>query len=89
MAQLVERPLLTPKVHGSNSAISKFYIEHLLTVDCIENMKIQEKEAGNSPFKITCFSDELSRLERQVSNSKDKWRYIDRSFLIEDTDTPT
>ena len=47
VAQLVEQSLLIPEVHGSNPVIHKIYIEHLFTVNCIEN---REKEAGNGPL---------------------------------------
>ena len=50
VAQLVEQLLLTPVVRGSNIVISKFYIEHLLTLNCIEKTKIKKKEAGDGLF---------------------------------------
>ena len=44
MAQLVERLLLIPEVHGSTPVIGKIYIEHLfvyfLIINCIEKTKI-------------------------------------------------
>ena len=50
VAQLAERLLLIPEVHGSIPVIGKIYIEHLFTVNCIEKTKIKKKEAGNGPF---------------------------------------
>ena len=52
VAHLVEWLLPQPEVHGSKPAISKIYIEYLLTVSCefVEKMKIKEKEVGNGPF---------------------------------------
>ena len=47
VAQLVEQSLLIPEVHGSNPVIHKIYIEHLFTVNCIEN---RETEACNGPL---------------------------------------
>ena len=49
VAQLVERSLLIPEVHGSNPVIGKIYIKHF-TVNCIEKTKIKKKQAGNGPF---------------------------------------
>ena len=50
VAQLAERSLPTPEIHGSNPAIGKFYslstVSHLFWKD--EN---KEKDAGNGPFK--------------------------------------
>ena len=43
VAQLVERSLPIPEVHGLNPVISKIYIEHLFTVNCIEKTKIKKK----------------------------------------------
>ena len=39
-------------VRGSNLVVSKNFIEHLLTVNCIEKTNIK-KEAGNGPFLKT------------------------------------
>ena len=47
---LVERSHWIIEVRGSNQVIGKIYIEHLLTVNCIEKTKIKKKEAGNDPF---------------------------------------
>ena len=51
VAQLVERLLPIPEVQGSNPVIGKIYIEHLLTVNCIEKTEIKKKEAGNGSLK--------------------------------------
>ena len=51
MAQLVERSLKTSEVTGLNTAISKFYIEHLFTVNHVEKMKIKKRETENGLFK--------------------------------------
>ena len=50
VAQLVERLLLTPEVHGSNQITGKFYIKHLFTVNTIENAKITKKRPGMAHF---------------------------------------
>ena len=50
VAQLVERSLPIPKVHGLNPVISKIYIEHLFTVNCIEKTKIKEKRGREWPI---------------------------------------
>ena len=43
VAQLVERLLPIPQVHGSNPVISKkLYIEHLFTVNYIEKTKMKK-----------------------------------------------
>ena len=56
VAQLVEQSLPTPEVRSSNPVIGKIYIEHLLsTVLKFEKTKIEEKEAGNGPFKKQYF----------------------------------
>ena len=51
VAQLVEQSLPIPEVQGSNPVIGKIYIEHLLTVNCIEKTEIKKKEAGNGSLK--------------------------------------
>ena len=48
VAQL-EQLLPTSVVRSSNPVISKFYIEHLCTVNCVEKTKIKK----NGPLKIT------------------------------------
>ena len=50
MAELVEQLLLILEVRGLNPYILKIYIEHLFSVNCIEQTKINKKEAGNGPF---------------------------------------
>ena len=52
VAQLVERSLPMPEVHSLNPVIGKIYIEHLFTVNCIENNKNKENETKNWPFLI-------------------------------------
>ena len=44
VAQLVERSLPIPEV------ISKIYIEHLFTVNCVEKTKINKKRLGMAYF---------------------------------------
>ena len=51
VAQLVERSLLIPEVHGSNPVIGKIYIEHLFTVNSIEKTKIKKKRPGMAHLK--------------------------------------
>ena len=51
VAQLVERSPPTPEIRSSYPVIGKTFIEHLLTVNCVEKTKIKKKEAGNSPLK--------------------------------------
>ena len=51
MAQLAERLVLIPEVHGSNSVIAEFLSDNVFTVNCIEKMKQRKKEAGNGPLK--------------------------------------
>ena len=50
LAQLVERALSISEVCSLNPVIGKIYIEHLLTVICIEESKIKKKDAGNGHF---------------------------------------
>ena len=50
VAQLVERLLAIPEVRGSNPVIDKTYIEHLLTVNCIEKTKIKKTRSGMVHF---------------------------------------
>ena len=50
VAQLVERSLPIPEVHGSNPVLDKICIENLFTVNCIEKTKIRKKETGNGSF---------------------------------------
>ena len=51
VAQLVELLLPNTEVRSLNQAIGKIFIEHLFTVNCIENTKIKKKEAGNGPLQ--------------------------------------
>ena len=51
VAQLVEWLLLAPEDRGSNTVISKFWIEHLFIVNYVEKTKIKQKEADNGPLK--------------------------------------
>ena len=53
MAQLVEQSLPTPEVHSSNPVIGKIYIEHWLTVNCIEKAKINKKRSVMAQFFFT------------------------------------
>ena len=57
MAQLVELSILIPEVRGSNPVISKIYIQHLFTVNCIQKdeNKEREREPRNGPFKENKF----------------------------------
>ena len=42
LAQLVERSLPTPQVHGSNPVVGNLlYVEYLFTINCIEKTKIK------------------------------------------------
>ena len=50
VAQLVERSLPIPEVHGLNPVISKIYIEHLFTVNCIEKTKINKNGPAMALF---------------------------------------
>ena len=50
MAQLVERLLPIPEVRNSNPVIGNIYIEHLFTINCIENIKINKKRPGMANF---------------------------------------
>ena len=50
VAQLVEWSLLIPEVRSSNPVIGKIYIEHLFTINCIENTKINKKRLGMAHF---------------------------------------
>ena len=52
MAQLVERSLPNPEVSGSNPSMANFYIEHLVTVNCIEKAKLTKKRVGMAIFEI-------------------------------------
>ena len=51
MTQLVEQPLLTPKIRGSNPVIAKIYVVRLLsTVLKFEKTKMKEIDVGNGSF---------------------------------------
>ena len=50
VAQLVEWLLPLPEVCGLNPVIGKIYIEHLFTINCIENTKINKKRLGMAHF---------------------------------------
>ena len=51
VAQLVERLLPIPEVHGSNPVIGKnLYLT--ITVNCIEKSKIKKKRPGMAHLKI-------------------------------------
>ena len=52
VAQLVERSLPIPEVHGSNPVIRK-NLYRTFTVNCIEKTKIKKKTPKMSLFKIT------------------------------------
>ena len=52
VAQLVEWSLLIPEVGGSNPSMANFYIEHLVTVNCIEKAKLTKKRVGLAIFEI-------------------------------------
>ena len=75
MAQLIERSLPTPEVHGSNPVIGKpnnIYI--LYAVNCIEKTKIKKQVAGNSPFlkKWKTYLLDLTKLNR-ISEARSSW----------------
>ena len=50
VAQLVERSIPTPEIHGSNAVIGKMYMYLLPTVDIEKDEK--KKEAVNGSLKI-------------------------------------
>ena len=50
MAKLAEQSL--PILGGSKPVIGKIYIEHLLTVNCIEKTKIKKNMPGMAHFLI-------------------------------------
>ena len=54
VAQLAERSLPITRGLRFESRHRQFFIEHLLTVNCIEKTKRKEKKAGKGPcfFKI-------------------------------------
>ena len=58
MAQLVERSLLIPEVCDLNPVIGKNVLA--LSDNCIERMKINEKEAGNGPIFLKKLSSSNS-----------------------------
>ena len=74
VVQLVEQWLLTPEGRGSNPVIDNFYIDHLITVNCIEKTKIKKKEAGNGPFFRTMFhiSSVVESLLKSIQPKKSK-----------------
>ena len=51
VAQLVERSLPLQEVCSSNPVIGKKYIEHLITVNCVEKTKMKKKRPGLALFK--------------------------------------
>ena len=53
VAQLAQWLLLTSVDNGSNSAISKFYQEHLFSVHCTAKTKVNKKELGHGPILTT------------------------------------
>ena len=50
VAQLVERSLPIPEVHGSNLVIDKLLYLTMFTVNCIEKTKIKKKRPGMAHF---------------------------------------
>ena len=58
VAHLVDRLLRIPEVWGSNPVMSKIYIIHLFTVNCIEKTKIKKNRPGMAHLKnlITTWS---------------------------------
>ena len=99
MAQLVGRPLLIPEVRGSIPVIGKkLYIEHLFIVNCIEKMKIKEKEAQNVgsltfyhqiflSFYLTCCVCPFTNIiflnsNKTISNSDTKTNKICRIITV-------
>ena len=58
VAQLVERTLPTPEVGGSNPIVGKIYTEQLLTINCIEKMKMKKKRSRVVHFYYKQFSKE-------------------------------
>ena len=52
VAQLVERTLPTPEVGGSNPIVGKIYTEQLLTINCIEKMKMKKKRSRGGIFLL-------------------------------------
>ena len=50
VAQMVERSIPTPEVHGSNPVVGKLYITYTYTVNCIEKTKIMKKRPGMAHF---------------------------------------
>ena len=56
VAQLVEWLFPSPEVCSSNPVIGKIYIEHLLTLNCIEKHKNKEKRGREWPFIKTLFN---------------------------------
>ena len=56
LAQLVERSLPTPEVHGSNLVIVKLLYRTFGFLQLKIKVENNEKEAGNGPFKKTLSS---------------------------------
>ena len=47
MTQLVEQPLLTPKIRGSNPVIAKIYVERLLSTVLRKRSKEKRRAMTN------------------------------------------
>ena len=52
VARLVKQSLAIPEVRTSNLVIGIIYIEHLFTVNCIQEKKIKKKGPGMAYFAI-------------------------------------
>ena len=51
LAQLVERSLPTPQIHGLNSVIGKFYLLSTVFKKTVSKKRRLRKKAGNDPIK--------------------------------------
>ena len=68
VAQLVERSLLIPEVHGSNPVISNFYP---IFISCQLNSKDENKEKRDREWPIVC----VCVRERERANVREKSMY--------------
>ena len=64
VSPLVEKLLPTQEACGSNLVTSKYDIEHLFSVNCIEKTKIKKKTAGMAHLKkhLKQFQNQLQSL---------------------------
>ena len=75
VARLVKQSLAIPEVRTSNLVIGIIYIEHLFTVNCIQEKKIKKKGPGMAHFEKKAgkfFFQFASRVVEQIVYSSSR-----------------